>query len=748
MKQLVRTARGAPAPGRRTGTRSLALLLSTALLATLAVIAGQAAPAGADDVTTTANLNLTCTANAPIVGAQTVSQALNIDIVHPDTIARNATQTIRISQPPLEVPAGLESGGSTYPIVNLNSLAVAFKVTSQFRVEAARTVGGTAAANVSFSPTGDILFSVPGPLLGGQTYTLPTVEIDVKAVGTVGTTGSVSFQSFNLIARATLPIVGDQNIPTSCPTPTPNPPLFSVGVGPGAFSTDQDPVTVTTNIDQKTVVKYGSTTVPGSPGLTSNPFSVTTIAKPDVAPGASTSMTLAVGARDWLAPYKASPHQTYTSGLITSGRDITYMQGWNMRFTGPDPAKFTVSSVVSADPASMTATYNSATNTITLARATGAAGQFLAGATFNPPAVTVNLTAVGAAGGAPASLKFKDMGFNVGYRSIICFIVCSNPGSTATSATTTAPANVGGNPVGTQPNNTVFMQPITAQPSVGSIGIAVPPATVADSATVGNNTPGGVLIDVLANDVPGTDAINPATVFIVDTPTHGEATVDPVSGEITYVPEYGTLEPEDGFTYAVKDVAGRWSNVSSVVIDVVGLFCYGPCSLTQTIVVDVNPDTLVMEQAGGLVQLDTVVLDGDAQTVTAAMQEIEVVNERGGTAPWDITGQLTSDFKTDPGGADCPASDSSTWYWKCVPGDNLGWEPLATVAHDQVPGDVAVAEAGAATTSGLRSAQNKLCGAPATKSGGTFDCGALVSLGVPASAGAGTYAATLTLTLA
>lgn len=748
MKQLVRTARGAPAPTRRTGTRSLALLLSTALLATLAAIVGTAAPASAADVTTTANLNLTCTAQAPIVGDQVVSQALNIDIVHPDVIARNTTETITISQPPLEVPAGLESGGTTYPIVNLNSLAVAFKVTPQFRVEAARTVGGTTAANVSYSPTGDILFSVPGPLAGGQTYTLPTVEIDVKAVGTVGTTGSVSFQSFNLIARASLPIVGDQNIPTGCPTPSPNPPLFSVGVGPGAFSTEQDPVTVTTNLDQKTVVKYGSAITPASPGLTSNPFSVTTIAKPDVTPGSSTAMTLAVGARDWLGPYKTTPHQTYTAGLLTSGRDVLNMRDWKMNFTGPDPTKFTVSSVVSANPSAMTATYNSATNTIALARPAGAAGEFLAGTTFTPPAVTVNLTAVGAAGGSPATLKFNNMSFNVQYRTVTCIGICFNGSTTSTTATTTAPANVGGSPVGTQPNNSVFMQPITAQPSVGSIGIAVPPQTVADTATVGNNTPGGVLIDVLANDVPGTAAINPTTVFIVDTPTHGEASVDPVSGEITYVPEFGTLEPEDGFTYAVKDVAGRWSNVSSVVIDVVGLFCYGPCSLTQTIVVDVNPDTLVMEQAGGLVQLDTVVLDGDAQTVTAAMQEIEVVNERGGTAPWDVTGQLTSDFKTDPGAADCPASNPNTWYWKCVPGDNLGWEPLATVAHEQVPGDVAIAEAGATTTSGLRSAQNKLCGAPATKSGGTFDCGALVSLGVPASAGAGTYAATLTLTLA
>lgn len=198
----------------------------------------------------------------------------------------------------------------------------------------------------------------------------------------------------------------------------------------------------------------------------------------------------------------------------------------------------------------------------------------------------------------------------------------------------------------------------------------------------------------------------------------------------------------------VQDVQGRYSNVSSVVVDIVGLFCFGPCSLTQTIILDVNPDTLVMEQAGGSVVLDTVVLNGQPQGATAALQEIEVVNERGGTAPWDITGQLTSDFKTNPSAPDCPASDPSTWNWLCVPGDNLGWTPLATVAHQTVPGDVAVAEAGATIPSGLRSAAQKLCGAPATESGGTFDCGALVDLNVPASAGAGRYQAILTLTLA
>ena len=40
------------------------------------------------------------------------------------------------------------------------------------------------------------------------------------------------------------------------------------------------------------------------------------------------------------------------------------MRDWKMNFTGPDPTKFSVTSVVSANPGAMTATYTSATNTI------------------------------------------------------------------------------------------------------------------------------------------------------------------------------------------------------------------------------------------------------------------------------------------------------------------------------------------------------------------------------------------------
>ena len=115
----------------------------------------------------------------------------------------------------------------------------------------------------------------------------------------------------------------------------------------------------------------------------------------------------------------------------------------------------------------------------------------------------------------------------------------------------------------------------------------------------------------------------------------------------------------------------------------------------------------------------------------------------------------------------------------CIPGDNVGWNPTANVAHDRIGGDVAhvtpgaahaigdgdwlaqliAAGSGAAATAtppsvvpspnglgGLQE-QNILCSAPTNQSGGTFSCDAAIYVGVPASAGQGFYTGGLVLTL-
>ncbi|MBU3123419.1 tandem-95 repeat protein, partial [Sinomicrobium sp. 2019215] len=88
-----------------------------------------------------------------------------------------------------------------------------------------------------------------------------------------------------------------------------------------------------------------------------------------------------------------------------------------------------------------------------------------------------------------------------------------------------------------------------------------------DSAVTPLDTP--VDIDILANDVAGNAAIDPATVTIMSQPGNGMAEVDPVSGVATYTPDTG-FEGEDSFTYTVKDDDGYTTNEATVTITVGG----------------------------------------------------------------------------------------------------------------------------------------------------------------------------------
>ncbi|MFC1597391.1 tandem-95 repeat protein [Planctomycetota bacterium] len=72
-----------------------------------------------------------------------------------------------------------------------------------------------------------------------------------------------------------------------------------------------------------------------------------------------------------------------------------------------------------------------------------------------------------------------------------------------------------------------------------------------------------VIVDVLANDDDPEDALDPYFVTIVDAPSHGVATVDLASGQITYTSEVG-FSGSDGLTYTVEDNAGALSNVATV----------------------------------------------------------------------------------------------------------------------------------------------------------------------------------------
>jgi hypothetical protein len=298
--------------------------------------------------------------------------------------------------------------------------------------------------------------------------------------------------------------------------------------------------------------------------------------------------------------------------------------------------------------------------------------------------------------------------------------------------------------------------------------------------------------DVNGNIDPTTFAVSALTPA---SPAGGTLTPTATPGVYDYTAP-GTDPGLVTFTFTVSDLGGLVSNTANGSITVLADQCdatSAECSLTEIVVQPVVGTTMTLDKAPGQVIMSTVILNGQPQASTGAIQQLTVTNARGTAAAWNVTGYvtdlgiagLTPTFSPLPGVVvpACSAAGSfglvTTPDRNCIPGDNLGWAPSAAIAHDRIAGDVAHVTAGPAhdTTAagwlaqliaagsgapasdtppstvpgvdglgGLQE-QNNLCGAPVDQSGGTFTCDAALFLGVPASAGAGIYTGGLVLTL-
>ncbi len=91
------------------------------------------------------------------------------------------------------------------------------------------------------------------------------------------------------------------------------------------------------------------------------------------------------------------------------------------------------------------------------------------------------------------------------------------------------------------------------------------PIAVNDVATVTVNA--SVDIDVLANDVDGSSAIDVSTVALQSQPANGSVNVNAISGLLTYLPNADYVG-SDSFTYLVKDINDVDSNIATVSITV------------------------------------------------------------------------------------------------------------------------------------------------------------------------------------
>ncbi|GLW33192.1 hypothetical protein [Actinoplanes regularis] len=158
------------------------------------------------------------------------------------------------------------------------------------------------------------------------------------------------------------------------------------------------------------------------------------------------------------------------------------------------------------------------------------------------------------------------------------------------------------------------------------------------------------------------------------------------------------------------------------------------CGLTFQLSQTVTAGSLSMSRGSGTstITFSGITLNGAAQTATAGLPAINVTDFRGSTYPWSLTAKVT-DFTGVPGGT-IPAS-ALTVTPSCTA--HAG----ATNAVTAVAGDAGVSLGGDGAT---------ICSGPdgvTALTGGSFDAAGDLSLAVPANLFAGTYAATLTLTL-
>lgn len=362
----------------------------------------------------------------------------------------------------------------------------------------------------------------------------------------------------------------------------------------------------------------------------------------------------------------------------------------------------------------------------------------------------------------------------VGPGGIIAVTFSCQPG-------TPGPAGCGPLPLPVQCTTTIA---VPASP-FDTVTVTAPPTA---PVCTNESTSVGITQSVPINLVDNCSDVNgniDLTTFSLSAPSSGS--ISGADGVYTF-----TAPPADPgapvvMTFTVADAGGLVSNTGTVAITILANSCdatAAACSLTEIVVQPVVGTTMTLDKTAGLVVMSPVVLDGNAQASSGSLQNLTVTNARGTAAAWSLSGFVTdlgaagSPTITLPTGQTIPACSNAgslggalgggnTAHRLCIPGDNMGWSPVASIAHDVIFGDVAqvtagpadaadasgwlsqLVAAGAAGVDGIGGLQenNILCSSPTDRSGGTFACDASLFLGVPASAGAGTYTGGLVLTL-
>ncbi|MGR6997775.1 hypothetical protein ACU686_06075 [Yinghuangia aomiensis] len=149
----------------------------------------------------------------------------------------------------------------------------------------------------------------------------------------------------------------------------------------------------------------------------------------------------------------------------------------------------------------------------------------------------------------------------------------------------------------------------------------------------------------------------------------------------------------------------------------------------QSATVTLAPGSLSMTQAGDGIDFGTATLNGEAQQLPGSLNQVTVVDARGGNLGWALTGSMT----------DLVAANGTD----TIPAGNLAWTPSCAAGA----GSLSAVNSG--TAGALGSTPSSLCSviANGATSGGNFTADAALTLTTPQFTAAGAYTGTLTLTL-
>jgi dehydratase len=205
----------------------------TAVLGSAAVLSAPAASASAllttKSVSVTFNLKVTA-------GSLTddVSETETLTTTAPATVAPSGHFIVSLSSAAISIPASVD--GIT--ITDIKSLSLKVKVPANSTYASCSFTGGSGFGTgtpTCADKSGTVTFSVPGPIDGGTTVTLPTLGVHLKAGTTAGDSiksklAGTSYTSPCLSGTANVVVLGSAVVATAVGYPSPSPVLTTTKI--------------------------------------------------------------------------------------------------------------------------------------------------------------------------------------------------------------------------------------------------------------------------------------------------------------------------------------------------------------------------------------------------------------------------------------------------------------------------------------------------------------------------------------